>query len=103
MSEWIMLAAAILPAAILWLYIWKKDSQPEPTSLLVKAVLLGIGICIPVIILEIGIEMFLFSVGIAPTNLVGTTVQAFIVAAMPEETFNGVERAAVLYQMKPQR
>ena len=55
------------------------------------------------IILEIGIEMFLFSVGIAPTNLVGTTVQAFIVAAMPEETFNGVERAAVLYQMKPQR
>ena len=63
MSGWIMLAAAILPAAMLWLYIWKKDSQPEPTSWLVKAVLLGIGICIPVVIVEIGIEMFLYSVG----------------------------------------
>ena len=87
MSGWIMLAAAILPAAMLWLYIWKKDSQPEPTSWLVKAVLLGIGICIPVVIVEIGIEMFLYSVGIVPTNLVGTTMQAFVVAAIPEETF----------------
>ena len=82
-----MLAAAILPAAILWIYIWKKDSQPEPTSWLVKAVLLGIGICIPVVIVEIGIEMFLYSVGIVPTNLVGTTMQAFVVAAIPEEAF----------------
>ena len=87
MSGWIMLAAAILPAAMLWLYIWKKDSQPEPTSWLVKAVLLGIGICIPAVIVEIGIEMFLYSVGIVPTNLVGTTMQAFVVAAIPEETF----------------
>ena len=87
MSGWIMLAAAILPAAMLWLYIWKKDSQPEPTSWLVKAVLLGIGICIPVVIVEIGIEMFLYPVGIVPTNLVGTTMQAFVVAAIPEETF----------------
>ena len=87
MSGWIMLAAAILPAAMLWLYIWKKDSQPEPTSWLVKAVLLGIGICIPVVIVEIGIEMFLYSVGIVPTNLVGTTMQAFVVAAIPEEAF----------------
>ena len=87
MSEWIMWAAALLPAAILWLYIWKKDSQPEPTSWLITAVLLGVGICIPVVIVEIGIEMFLYSVGIVPTNLVGTTMQAFVVAAIPEETF----------------
>ncbi len=87
MSGWIMLAAAILPAAILWIYIWKKDSQPEPTSWLVKAILFGIGICIPVVIVEIGIEMFLYSVGIVPTNLVGTTMQAFVVAAIPEEAF----------------
>lgn len=73
MSEWIMWAAALLPAAILWLYIWKKDSQPEPTSWLIKAVLLGVGICIPVVIVEIGIEILLFSADIAPTDLVGTT------------------------------
>lgn len=87
MREWIMLAAAILPAAILWLYIWKKDSQPEPISWLIKAVLLGVGICIPVVILEIGIEMLLSAAGIVPTNLIGTTMQAFVVAAIPEETF----------------
>ena len=87
MSEWIMWAAALLPAAILWLYIWKKDSQPEPTSMLGKAVLLGVGICIPVVIVEIGIEFLLFSAGIAPTDLVGTTIRAFVVAAIPEETF----------------
>ena len=80
MSEWIMWAAALLPAAILWLYIWKKDSQPEPTSWLIKAVLLGVGICIPVVIVEIGIENLLFSAGITPTDLVvvGTTIRAFI-------------------------
>ena len=82
-----MWAAALLPAAILWLYIWKKDSQPEPTSWLIKAVLLGVGICIPVVIVEIGIEILLFSAGIAPTDLVGTTIRAFVVAAIPEETF----------------
>ena len=82
-----MWAAALLPAAILWLYIWKKDSQPEPTSWLIKAVLLGVGICIPVVIVEIGIEFLLFSAGIAPTDLVGTTIRAFVVAAIPEETF----------------
>lgn len=87
MSEWIMWAAALLPAAILWLYIWKKDSQPEPTSWLIKAVLLGVGICIPVVIVEIGIEFLLFSAGITPTDLVGTTIRAFVVAAIPEETF----------------
>lgn len=87
MSEWIMWAAALLPAAILWLYIWKKDSQPEPTSWLIKAVLLGVGICIPVVIVEIGIEFLLFSADIAPTDLVGTTIRAFVVAAIPEETF----------------
>ena len=87
MSEWIMWAAALLPAAILWLYIWKKDSQPEPTSWLIKAVLLGVGICIPVVIVEIGIENLLFSAGITPTDLVGTTIRAFVVAAIPEETF----------------
>ena len=82
-----MWAAALLPAAILWLYIWKKDSQPEPTSWLIKAVLLGVGICIPVVIVEIGIEFLLFSAGITPTDLVGTTIRAFVVAAIPEETF----------------
>lgn len=82
----ILLAAAILPAVLLWLYIWKKDAQPEPTEWLVKAVKYGVGICIPVALLELGIERVLFGGG-EPTSLFGTTMQAFFVAALPEEGF----------------
>ena len=29
----ILLAAAFLPAILLWFYIWKKDTQKEPHSM----------------------------------------------------------------------
>ena len=83
----IILSAAILPAILLWLFIWKKDTQKEPTSWLLKAVLWGVAIIIPVAILESGIEAILFGVEGKPTNLFGTTTMAFAVAALPEETF----------------
>lgn len=81
------LIAALLPAILLWLYIWKKDPQSEPTSWLVKAVLWGGVICIPVSIVEMGIESLLFGEGGRPTTLTGTTAMAFLVAALPEESF----------------
>ena len=87
MSKLIILTAALLPAILLLLYIWKKDQQPEPTSWLVKAVLLGVAICIPISIVEMGIESILFGPGGSPTNLTGTTAMAFLVAALPEESF----------------
>ena len=79
--------AALLPAFILWLYIWKKDTQKEPTSWLVKAVLWGVVICFPVAILETGIQTTLFGVDAQPTTLFDTTIVAFVVAALPEELF----------------
>jgi RsiW-degrading membrane proteinase PrsW (M82 family) len=82
-----MLVAALLPAVLLWLYIWKKDTQKEPTSWLVKATLLGVAICIPVAILEMGLETILFGVDGEPQSLAGTTIMAFFVAAIPEESF----------------
>ena len=85
MNILILLAAALLPAILLWIYIWKQDAQPEPTNWLVKAVLYGIGIGIPVALLEMVIENVLFDG--EPTTLFGTTVQAFFVAALPEESF----------------
>ena len=87
MNVILILTAAVLPAILLWLYIWKQDPQPEPTSWLVKAVLWGIGICIPVALLEMCIEAVLFGVGGLPSNIIGTTTLAFIVAALPEEAF----------------
>jgi RsiW-degrading membrane proteinase PrsW (M82 family) len=54
---------------------------------LVKAVLWGVAIIIPVVILEAGIEAMLFGEGGKPTSLFATTTMAFVVAALPEETF----------------
>ena len=87
MSILIILTAALLPAILLWVYIWKKDQQPEPTSWLVKAVVWGMAICVPVAILELLIKSFLWGVDGEPTTLIGSTIQAFIVAAVPEESF----------------
>lgn len=83
----ILLAAALLPAILLLLYIWKKDTQKEPTPWLVKAVLWGVAIIIPVAILESGIETIILGEGGKPTSLFGTTTTAFVVAALPEESF----------------
>lgn len=87
MNTLIILTVALLPAILLWLYIGKKDAQPEPTFWLVKAVLWGVGICIPVAILEFGIQGILFGEDGEPSTLLGTTMDAFLVAAIPEETF----------------
>lgn len=80
----LLLIAAVLPAALLWFYIWKKDPQKEPIRLLVKAVWYGIGIVVPVGILEMGLQYLLFGEG-QPTSLLGTTLMAFGVAALSEE------------------
>ena len=87
MNTLIILIAALLPAILLWLYIWKKDTQPEPTSWLVKAVMWGVAICIPVAFLELGIQTFLFGEDGKPSSFVDTTIDAFFVAAIPEESF----------------
>lgn len=87
MNVFAILTAALLPAFLLWLYIWKKDKQKEPTSRLAKAVFGGIAICIPVAIMEVGIQTMLFGVDGKPTSLLGTTTMAFFVAALPEEAF----------------
>ena len=84
MELFFVLAASLLPAILLLLYIWKKDPQKEPASQLVKAVVYGVAICIPVAILESGIEASLFGTSGA-SSVIDTTVIAFFVAALPEE------------------
>ena len=88
MSILILLSAALLPAIFLWYYIWKQDPQPEPTNWLVKAALYGVGICIPVAVVETVIDNAIF--GGEPSTLIGTTIQAFFVAALPDEHFDGI-------------
>ena len=87
MNVIVMIAASLLPAVVLLLYIWMKDTQKEPTYMLLKAVAWGIGIVIPVVVVETMIKMMLFGQGGSPTTLADTTALAFLVAAIPEETF----------------
>jgi RsiW-degrading membrane proteinase PrsW (M82 family) len=84
MKTILILTVGLLPAIALLYYIWKKDPQKEPTAWLTKAVVWGAGICIPVAIIEAGIEAALFGGG-SPSTLLDTTVMAFFVAAVPEE------------------
>ncbi|MBR0195374.1 MAG: PrsW family intramembrane metalloprotease [Paludibacteraceae bacterium] len=86
MNTLLIFIAAILPALALWLYVWKKDTQPEPASQLIKAILWGVAICIPVAFTEQWVQTMLFGAGGSPTSLFGTTAEAFFVAAIPEET-----------------
>ena len=79
--------AALLPAAILWFYIWKQDAKKEPTLLLVRAVLYGVVICLPVALLEMTMSSLLFDPETGPQTIFGTTVEAFLCAAIPEECF----------------
>jgi len=83
----ILIAAAILPAILLWLYTCKKDAYPEPMSQMLKAFLYGALICIPVAFVENYISGMLFEADGSPSTLIGSTVEAFIVAAVPEEGF----------------
>ena len=84
MKTILILTVGLLPAIALLYCIWKKDPQKEPTSWLVKAVVWGAVICIPVATIEVAIEAALFGGG-SPSTLLDTTVMAFFVAAVPEE------------------
>ena len=80
----LMLTAALLPAILLGIYIWRRDPQPEPVRWILWAFFAGVGLCLPVAFAENFISGLLFAGG-EPTTLFGTTVQAFFVAAIPEE------------------
>ena len=82
----VLFLAAVLPAVLLFLYIYRQDRIPEPTPWLWRAVLYGVLICIPVSYVEMLINGWLFGSGEA-TTLFGSTVEAFFVAALPEEAF----------------
>lgn len=85
METYVELIAALLPAIVLLVYIWKKDPHKEPVSQLVRAVLLGVAICLPVATAEMYIQRAIFGADGTVSTLFDSTIQAFCVAAIPEE------------------
>lgn len=87
MSFIIATAVAILPAIILWIYIFKKDAKPEPKGQIWKAILLGAATVIPIICVENVVSNFLFGEGGQATSFISHCADAFLVASIPEESF----------------
>lgn len=85
MNVLIIITASVLPAVLLWLYIWWKDPKKEPARLLVKALVYGICLVFVAGFFENGIKSVLFGTEGEATTLLGITAKAFFVAAIPEE------------------
>ena len=83
----IALSVALLPAVLLWIYIFKKDAKPEPKKQIWKAILLGVAIVIAIVIIENIISAIIFGEGGEATSFIGNCLDAFFVASLPEESF----------------
>ena len=83
---WLQILAALLPAFLLLGFIWKKDPKKEPFKQLLRAFIYGAIIIIPVLAVEIGVNWLIFGDAV-PATLLETTTEAFVVAALVEESF----------------
>ena len=80
---YLILGAAILPAFLLVLYIYKRDKyQPEPLSQILRGVAYGIISAILAILLE---HTIMWIIGEFPEGWVGAVLKGFVGAAIPEE------------------
>ena len=79
----LVIFAGVLPAFLLVLYIYIKDKyQREPVSQIIRGVVFGIVASIIAILLEIAIKWI---IGVMPEGWQGALMEAFVVAAIPEE------------------
>lgn len=80
----LLLAAAVAPSAALIYYFYARDKyEKEPRMLLLKAFLMGGGLVIPVLFVEMNVNVF----EIAEDNLFAAGFTAFVVAGLVEESF----------------
>ena len=81
----LFLLAAIGPALLLLWYVYSKDTNPEPTSLLLKGFCFGgLSALLSTLISEPLLNMGFYTSN--PTNIVESFKIAFFGAAIPEET-----------------
>lgn len=81
----ILLLASIAPSAALMYFFYMKDKyEKEPRHLLVKAFILGVIAVIPVLLVEMRLNLFDME---ADRSLIAAGYTAFIVAGLVEEGF----------------
>jgi len=80
----LLLAAAVAPSAALLYYFYTRDKyEKEPGRVLLKAFLIGGGLVIPVLFVEINVHVF----DAPSSNLAVAGYTAFVVAGLVEEFF----------------
>lgn len=80
----LLLTAALAPSAALLYYFYTRDKyEKEPRKLLLKAFLLGGGLVIPVLFVEMTLNIF----DLDEMNLLAAGYTAFVVAGLVEESF----------------
>ena len=88
MTYLIILAAGLLPAVLLLVFIYKQDPVPEPWSQLKKAFSYGVLISFPVSAFEGVLSYGIFNIGEQVDSFFEAAVTSFLVAALVEEGFN---------------
>lgn len=80
----LLLAAAVAPSAALLYYFYTRDKyEKEPRKMLLKAFLIGGGLVVPVLFVELSLNIF----DIEEANLIVAGYTAFVVAGFVEEFF----------------
>lgn len=80
----ILLVAALAPSAALIYYFYARDKyEKEPRLMLLKSFLMGGGLVIPVLFVEMTLDVF----NIAENHILSAGYTAFIVAGLVEEAF----------------
>lgn len=80
-------ALALIPSIVLLIYIYVKDrKEKEPLGLLIKCFLWGIVIIIPVVVVEMVLDMILEEFCI-PGSVIYAAFDGFVVAGCTEEIF----------------
>jgi len=80
----LLLAAALAPSAALVYYFYSRDKyEKEPRLLLLKAFIMGGGLVIPVLFIEMTLDIF----NITENHILSAGYTAFIVAGLVEEAF----------------
>ncbi len=80
----LLLAAAVAPSAALLYYFYTRDKyEKEPRLMLLKAFLMGGGLVIPVLFVEMSLSIF----DLSDSSILAAGYTAFIVAGLVEESF----------------
>ena len=93
----VLLVIALAPVFIILIYIYVKDKyEKEPIKLLVKALLVGFIITIPIIF----VEQFLSSLFASSSQSISAFYNAFVVASFTEESFKFVGLYLLIWSNK---